>query len=84
MQTVNDGQSIDFSLAIPSVKGSVINEIKDDMLLGINTQKSYIFKFTDENGEKLFKNMIASGDFSYEVVPGDTVIFKILFVYKRK
>lgn len=83
MKTVNDGQSIDFSLAVPSIKGSVINKIKDDMLLGLNTQKAYVFKFVDESGEKLFENMIASGDFSYEIVPGDTVIFKILFVYKR-
>ena len=58
--------------------------IKNDMLLGLNTQKTYMFKFSDESGGKLFKNMIASGDFSYEVVPGDTIIFKILFVYKRK
>ena len=84
MQTINDGQSIDFSLAVPSIKGSVINEIKDDMLLGLNTQKSYVFRFKDESRAILFENMIASGDFSYEVVPGDTVIFKILFVYKRK
>lgn len=83
MKTVNDGQSIDFSLAVPSVKGSVINKIKDDMLLGLNTQKAYVFKFVDESGKKIFENMIASGDFSYEIVPGDTVIFKILFVYKR-
>lgn len=83
MKTVNDGQSIDFSLAVPSIKGSVINEIKDDMLLGLNTQKSYVFRFTDESGAKIFEDMIASGDFSYEIVPGDTVIFKILFVYKR-
>lgn len=83
MKTVNDGQSIDFSLAVPSIKGSVINKIKDDMLLGLNTQKAYVFKFVDESGKKLFENMIASGDFSYEIVPGDTVIFKILFVYKR-
>jgi hypothetical protein len=27
--------------------------------------------------------MLPSGDFSYEIVPGDTIIFKILFVYKR-
>jgi hypothetical protein len=83
MQTVNDGQSIDFSLAVPSIKGSVINKIKDDMLLGLNTQKGYAFRFTDESGPKVFENMVASGDFSYDVVPGDTVIFKILFVYKR-
>lgn len=83
MKTVNDGQSIDFSLAVPSIKGSVINQIKDDMLLGLNTQKGYAFRFTDESGAKLFEDMIASGDFSYEIVPGDTVIFKILFVYKR-
>jgi hypothetical protein len=83
MQTVNDGQSIDFSLAVPSIKGSVINQIKDDMLLGLNTQKGYAFRFTDESGPKVFEDMIASGDFSYDVVPGDTVIFKILFVYKR-
>jgi hypothetical protein len=83
MQTVNDGQSIDFSLAVPSIKGSVINQIKDDMLLGANIQKGYAFRFTDESGPKVFENMVASGDFSYDVVPGDTVIFKILFVYKR-
>ena len=70
-------------ITVPSVKGSVINQIKDDMLLGLNTQKGYVFRFTDESGEKLFEDMVASGDFSYEIVPGDTVIFKILFVYKR-
>lgn len=84
MQTVNDGQSIDFSLAVPSIRGSVTNGIKNDMLTGDNTQKSYLFRFTDEDGEKLFYDMLPSGDFSYESVPGDTVIFKILFVYKRK
>lgn len=83
MQTVNDGQSIDFSLAVPSIKDSTLNKIKDDMLLGKNTQKSYTFRFIDESGQKIFYNMLPSGDFSYEIVPGDTIIFKILFVYKR-
>lgn len=84
MQTVNDGQSFDISLAVPSIKDSIMNKIKDDMLMGRNIDKTYAFRFTDESDEvKIFANMIASGDFSYEVVPGDTVIFKILFVYKR-
>jgi hypothetical protein len=84
MQTVNDGQSIDISLAVPSISGSIMNQIKDDLLMGRNIDKPYTFRFVDESEAKIFENMIASGDFSYEVVPGDTVIFKILFVYKRK
>jgi hypothetical protein len=84
MQTINDGQSIDISLAVPSIKGSIMNQIKDDLLIGRNINKPYTFRFVDESEAKTFENMIVSGDFSYEVVPGDTVIFKILFVYKRK
>jgi hypothetical protein len=71
-------------LAVPSISGSIMNQIKDDLLMGRNIDKPYTFRFVDESEEKIFENMIASGDFSYEVVPGDTVIFKILFVYKRK
>lgn len=84
MKTINDGQSIDLSLAVPSIQGSVINQIKDDMLLGLNTDKPYTLRFTDESGPKVFENMIASGDFSYEIVAGDTIVFKILFVYKKE
>lgn len=84
MQTINDGQSLDISLAVPSISGSVMNKIKDDLLTGENINKPYTFRFVDESEAKIFENMIVSGDFSYEVVPGDTVIFKILFVYKRK
>lgn len=84
MRTINDGQSIDFSLAVPSIQGSVINQIKDDMLLGLNIDKEYTLRFTDESGPKEFDHMIASGDFSYEMVAGDTIVFKILFVYKKE
>ena len=84
MRTINDGQSIDISLAVPSIAGSVINSIKDDMLTGQNIDKTYNLRITDENGVKNFNNMIASGDFSYEIVAGDTLIFKILFVYKKE
>ena len=84
MQTINDGQSIDISLAVPSIKGSVINDIKRDMIKGTHVNNVYQFRITDEDYQPYYLyNMIASGDFSYEVVPGDTVIFKILFVYKR-
>lgn len=86
MQTVNDGQSIDFSLAVPSIKGSVINSIKNDMLTGDNIGKTFNFRVIEEDGAeypKYFENMIASGDFSYEIVPGNVLLFKILFVYKR-
>lgn len=84
MKTINDGQSIDLSLAVPSIKDSIINQIKDDMLLGLNVDKTYTLRFTDESGPKVFENMIASGDFSYEIVAGDTIVFKILFVYKKE
>lgn len=84
MQTINDGQSIDISIAVPSIKGSVVNSIKDDMLKGENTQKLFSFKETDESGDKFYWDMLASGDFTYEIIPGDTVLLKILFVYGRK
>ena len=83
MQTVNDGQSIDISLAVPSIRGSVINKIKDDMLKGLNIDKTYILRYVDESDVVIFDKMMPSGDFTNELVPGDTVIFKILFVYKR-
>lgn len=84
MQTVNDGQSVDLSVAVPSIKGSTMNAIKKDMVRGTNIGKTYDILFIDEDGQYVFKGMMPSGDFSYECVPGSNIIFKILFVYKRK
>ena len=83
MQTVNDGQSIDLSVAVPSIKDSTMNAIKKDMVRGTNVGKTYDILFTDEDGSYVLKGMLPSGDFSYECVPGSNIIFKILFVYKR-
>lgn len=84
MRTVNDGQSIDISLVVPSIKNSIINGIKKDMMLGIGTQKTYQLQMTDESSTVYnFYNMFASGDFTYETTPGDVALFKLLFVYKR-
>ena len=83
MQTVNDGQSIDLSVAVPSIKDSTMNAIKKDMVRGTNIGKTYDILFTDEDGSYVLKGMMPSGDFSYECVPGSNIIFKILFVYKR-
>lgn len=84
MRTVNDGQSIDISLVVPSIKDSLINIIKDDMVHGLKTQAVYQLKMLDESGyTHNFYNMMASGDFSYETTPGEVALFKILFVYKR-
>ena len=83
MQTVNDGQSIDLSVAVPSIKGSTMNAIKKDMVRGTNIGKTYDILFTDEDGSYVLKGMMPSGDFGYECVPGSNIIFKILFVYKR-
>ena len=83
MQTVNDGQSIDLSVAVPSIKGSTMNAIKKDMVRGTNIGKTYDILFTDEDGSYVLKGMMPSGDFGYECVPGSNIIFKILVVYKR-
>jgi hypothetical protein len=53
------------------------------MLKGLNIDKTYILRYVDESDVVIFDKMMPSGDFTNELVPGDTVIFKILFVYKR-
>lgn len=80
LQTINTVQSIDISWAVPYIEGSVIEQIKDDALSGDNGAKEYYLKIDGKN----FNSVIVSGDFTEEIIPGNVIMLKGLFVYKRR
>lgn len=80
----NQSQAINITMSVPSIRGSVINSIKRDKIRGLNINKSYNIKLTDDDGEFVFEDMIASGNFINEFVPGSDVKIDISFVYKKK
>jgi hypothetical protein len=79
----NKTQFASFNLAVPSIRNTVINSIKNDLMLGTNTNQTYSIKYIDESGIKIFNNMIASGEFNSISKPGTEVTFQISFI-KRK
>lgn len=82
-KVINIGQALNISLVVSSQKGSIINKIKKDKLLGLNIKKSYNLKLTDEDGEFTFNNMVVSGNFTYNLEPRSVAFFQITFVYGK-
>lgn len=82
-ESFNKSQFLSLDFSLPSVRGSMINKIKNDIINLNNLNKAYTIKYTDELGEHIYENMIATGQFKLRNQRGADVGFNISFVKKR-
>ena len=61
----------------------MINKIKNDIINLNNLNKTYTIKYTDELGEHIYNNVIATGQFKLRNKRGADVSYTISFVKKR-
>lgn len=81
--TLNSTQMSSFSLSVPSIRDSVINGIKSEMMYGTEMNKSYSLRFVDETLDITFDDMVATGSFTQDIKSGSEVVYQISFVKKQ-